>query len=449
MTGRSKIDLLAARRTPVGRRSTLGRFGADAAGNMGIMFAGCIVFTCAAIGLSLDVGRAIDARTKLQASLDSAVLAGGREFQISGSAGDAEGAADRYFAAAFGDAVPSVLIVNEVSVAASSIELEATAAVPATFMKILGVDAITIGAAATAMLDQAGSDKDLEVSMMLDITGSMAGSKIEDLKAAAKDLVNIVIQEDQSNRTTRVALVPFSEGVRPGTYLTAARGTPDTYLQFEDVSGNDRTWRLSNCVSERTGDNAFTDASPAAGGHVGAIYSSNGSCKPGNANSIMPLSTDVTALESKIDGFIAQGGTAGHLGTAWAWYTLSPNWNDVWSGDGDAAPYDPGMTLKVAVLMTDGEYNTQYYEGVKTTTIGVDSPNGSANAQAAALCEGMKDAGITVYTIGFELEDATAIDMLEDCATDPSHAFVASDGTELRLAFREIAFQLAQLRLTR
>lgn len=47
--------------------------------------------------------------------------------------------------------------------------------------------------------------------MMLDITGSMDGSKIRDLKDAAKDLIDIVLI--QETRKSRIALVPFSEPI--------------------------------------------------------------------------------------------------------------------------------------------------------------------------------------------------------------------------------------------
>jgi uncharacterized protein YegL len=51
---------------------------------------------------------------------------------------------------------------------------------------------------------------------VLDVTGLMSGQKIADLKLAAKDLIDIVVWEDQSKYTSKVALVPFSEAVNVG-----------------------------------------------------------------------------------------------------------------------------------------------------------------------------------------------------------------------------------------
>ena len=63
---------------------------------------------------------------------------------------------------------------------------------------------------------------------MLDVTGSMCTpcSKIDAAKSAAKDLIDIVIWDDQSQFTSRVALAPFAEAVNVGTVLAPlVRGT--------------------------------------------------------------------------------------------------------------------------------------------------------------------------------------------------------------------------------
>ena len=66
----------------------------------------------------------------------------------------------------------------------------------------------------------------IEVSVVLDITGSMSGSKIEDLKAAAKDLVDIVVNDQQELFYSRVALIPYSNGVNVGSYANAMVAPP-------------------------------------------------------------------------------------------------------------------------------------------------------------------------------------------------------------------------------
>ena len=149
----------------------------------------------------------------------------------------------------------------------------------------------------------------------------------------------------------------------------------------------------------------------------------------------MPAIIPLTNHRADLDGFFSipdnqliGGSTPGHLGHAWAWYMLSPNWNGVWS-DHAAAEYTDTSTKKYAIIMTDGEYNTQYSD--------VDSAT-----QALALCQGMKDAGITVFTVGFgfanDAEGTAAGNLLRQCASDNSHFFFPYDGAALRTAFQQI-----------
>jgi len=299
----------------------------------------------------------------------------------------------------------------------------------------------------------------LELSLMLDTTGSMLGQKIEDMKVAAKELIDIVVWGDQSQYTSKVAIAPFSSRVNVGSYAAQLTGLATTW------SGKS----LRPCVTERTGTEAFTDAPPASGAWLNGSggdrnydnqnYSSPASCTQQEA--IIPLTSNRDVLKTAIDNFTAGGSTAGSLGTAWAWYLLSPRWASIWSGDSAPAPYSDITTMtpkgmpklhKVAVLMTDGIYNTR--GGVQYSDGGAEAIAISNNA--VSICNNMKAAGIKVYTIGFQLGgSALAINTLKACASreaddpadNPSYFIAAESGDELRMAFRQIALQLATLRI--
>ena len=140
-------------------------------------------------------------------------------------------------------------------------------------------------------------------------------------------------------------------------------------------------------------------------------------CEPGAT--IVPLTSDRTKLKDAIDGFKASGTTAGQLGTAFAWYLLSPNWSDVWRAASAPAPYGTPKVKKIAILMTDGEYNTllgkQYSDGSAEATTALNN--------AKTLCTGMKqkllpgDPNIEIYTVGFKLTTKASKAMLKNCAT--------------------------------
>jgi hypothetical protein len=299
----------------------------------------------------------------------------------------------------------------------------------------------------------------LEVALMLDITGSMAGQKLTDMKSAASDLINIVVWADQSKYTSRVAIVPFAQDIRPpSSILTSIRGSGLASSKTVSYS----KYYLADCVVERTGTAKYTDAAPGANAYVMGEYTSaytgSGSSKKGVCNvpsnaQILPLTSDKTTLLSVIDKLQTAGGTAGHLGTAWAWYMLSPNWASLWPTSA-AAAYGTAKLKKIAVLMTDGEYNTQYTsagidDGSWSLTYCPNAANGCSSAQAVAQCTAMKAKGIEIFTVGFQLGGSQiATDTLSSCATDANHFYNSSTGDALKAAFRDIALKISTLYLS-
>ena len=403
------------------------RFRAAKNGSVTIMFSLMLVPMLAIVGMGIEYGSAVIARSKIQNITDSAALAAGREFQITGDTAAAQTKAENYFNAAvraimdnnsqFNFPTPSVTI-NPVT---GTMTIVSTGTMKTRFTQVINFDQYELGARTEAVLSMGGNDQSIEVAMMLDVTGSMGGSKIADMKVAAKDVIEILVANDQSNHTSRVALAPFSRSVKVGSY-------------FQAVTGNSPVSSSKTCVTERTGGQKFTDAAPGAGAYV-QQYNTSYSCKPTSA--IVPLTDDKDLLNATIDSFSAGGYTAGHIGTAWAWYMVSPKWNSVWPAQSQATDYNQDDTIKAVILLTDGQYNTQY------------SSNGSSNYQARQLCENMKAEGVVVYTVGFELSASSAIETMEQCATSDSHYYLAEDGDALKLAFRDIAFKLAQLRLSK
>ena len=169
-------------------------------------------------------------------------------------------------------------------------------------------------------------------------------------------------------------------------------------------------------------------------------------------NILTPLSNDRTMLKRRIDKLTLAGATAGHIGTAWAWYTISPNWGDIFTGASKPASYSDEKTRKIAVLMTDGDYNTEYWNGVEAkTSNGADANynanNGASEAQAPKLCTAMKAKGIEVFTVGFQVSTAAKA-LLMNCATDASHYYDATSGDALKQAFRDIALKISTLRIS-
>jgi Flp pilus assembly protein TadG len=319
----------------------------------------------------------------------------------------------------------------------------------------------------------------LEVAMVLDNTGSMLGSPMTSLQSAANQLIDLVVSDTQTPFYSKIAVVPYSNAVNAGAYVNLVRGvstTPPspiaapcvdqpgcTQMKFTSASGSPPTYNVSSCVSERTGAQAFTDASY-SGALVGWVYPP--SDNPCISASIQPLSSNKTTLHNMIGTLTAGGSTAGHIGVAWGWYMISPNWAGLFPSASQGAAYGTPNTLKVMILMTDGAFNTAYCKGVisnpSSATDGsaggsnehstCASPNGNSFAQAQALCTAMKAPpnNILIYTVGFLHggADPQAAAILANCATDAAHAYLPTTGADLQVAFQAIAADLNKLRLS-
>jgi hypothetical protein len=263
-------------------------------------------------------------------------------------------------------------------------------------------------------------------------------------------------------------------GVNAGTYAVGARGAITSnctssgcsQYKFKNPNGNSKTFNISTCVSERTGTNAYTDASPASS-PVGLNYPAP--ANPCLSSTVFPLSSDKAALKRQIAAMQAAGTSAGHIGIAWGWYALSANWAGIWPSGSKPDAYAKTKALnafgqpqlkKIAVLMTDGEYNTGFCKGVISMDstygsgdpldhINCNAPNGTPYAQSMALCASMKAANIEFFTVGFQVvDDQRARDLISGCATDASHAYLADSEDALKAAFRDIALKVSILRLS-
>jgi hypothetical protein len=327
-----------------------------------------------------------------------------------------------------------------------------------------------------------------------------SATKLDAMKKSAKDLIGIVVREDQSKFTTKVAIVPFSDSVRlPSSAVSNARGTPPKIVKKSSGSKQYIYNLTESCVVERSGSNRYTDGAPGSGNYsmplrllVATINNSDGTVlidnnsskvqgsaatitwKSGStlnktakdkllaaANSfatcglpasaeVMPLSSSRDALEAKIEGLGAKGGTAGQVGTAWAWYMLAPDWGSLWPTTGPVAYGTPDLR-KVAVLMTDGEYNTEYTsDGILTGSPGAGSSpaNSDSATQAKELCTNTKAKGIEVYTVGFQVSSSAA-SLLRNCATEPTWFYDAKNPEQLAQSYRDIALKLSALYLSK
>jgi Flp pilus assembly protein TadG len=246
------------------------------------------------------------------------------------------------------------------------------------------------------------------------------------------------------------SLSPYTSG---GLSWCAQPGC--TYYAFENMNGRLTTHMVSSCVTERTGAQAYTDAAPTSGAWVGRHYPNmSGSCL---GSTIEPLSNSVSGIKANIDALTVNGSTAGQIGIGWGWYMVSPNFGSLWPSSAGAA-YDTSETLKAVIIMTDGEFNAPYCNGVTARNYNAsrgqsnncDPDNGEPYAQSRALCDAMKVQDIMIYTVGFQIPAGSRAEiLLKYCATNSGSFYRAGSGAQLSEAFSAIGRDITQLRISK
>jgi Flp pilus assembly protein TadG len=228
---------------------------------------------------------------------------------------------------------------------------------------------------------------------------------------------------------------------------------------FRNPYGTLRWFESSSCVSERTGRDAYTDATPTSSARVGFAYTgtSGNTCPDAR---LMPLSSDKSAINGLIDDLEVVGSTAGQIGASWGWYTVSPSFNSLWPSSAAGAYGDPDL-LKAVIIMTDGEFNTPYCSGVIAQDAGsgsgsaadhinCDATNGDPFEQTLASCAAMKAQGIIVYTVGFQVASGGGAErVIQNCASSSAHVYLPASGADLSEAFKAIGRDITRLRISK
>lgn len=330
----------------------------------------------------------------------------------------------------------------------------------------------TIGPNYTAFTGNGTASKCYTSSCELQVTstshGIASGGKVYITNVGGVTGGNLSVNTSGNNYwsptsvTTSTFILPGTLGPNYTAYTAASGNTwcldyGCGYYRYQDASSNYQIRAASNCVTERTGSEAYTDVSPATA-FLAMDYPTTGynTCDTGNV--ITPLSVDKTALKQAITDLKLTGSTAGQVGAAWAWYMVSPNFKTLWPTASQPAEYNTPKTVKVVVLMSDGDFNTAHCNGLASTNYGFGSnsekvKNCSATApytQAQTICTNMKNAKVVVYTVGFALPTSgSSRTFMTNCATSTAHAYLAENGNELKAAFRSIAASISKLRISK
>ncbi len=501
-------------------------------GNVAFLFALTIVPILGFVGAAIDYTRANNARTAMQAALDSTALMLSRDNAAGDMTADEVTAKARtYFNALFHD--PNTSGVNIAASYAndpgkgSTIQISGSGSVPTEFLKIVGFPQIDF---TTSSATTWGMTK-LRVALALDNTGSMSSDgKMAALQTAAKNLIDQLRATARSPGDVYISIIPFATNVNVGpasynaSWLTGWTGSSTAsppgweaepaFLASSKPSSWSRTGPGSSCpltsptyakcASSPPADaNNITTTIPSSGTYRGYIcpaldparwtytttppanyngcYTTTGSspnyvhswvpndhstwngcvsdrdqpydttnAAPASAATsfyveqatscpvaLAPLSYDWTSLKSTIDAMKPVGATNQPIGLAWAWHSLSQN------APLNAPAESTNFSYKKAIILLSDGLNTKnrwYGDGA--------SYSSSVDDRQKLLCDNVKAAGITIYTIQVNTTSDPTSSVLQYCASGSQNFFMLTSANQVISTFNQIGTALSKLRVS-
>lgn len=376
-------------------RSALARFRREEDGALIIFALMLFVLMVMIGGVAVDYMRFEWRRTALQNALDRGVLAAAAMNQQL----DPEAVVRDYFAKA---GVKGDIADLQVTSGLNGREVQATGAVDTNpfFLHMVGIDDLTAHGASAA--EQRVNN--VEIVLVLDVSGSMSGAKITALRAAASEFVSTVLNSDPERRIS-IAVVPYNAQVNLGPTLRAQYNATNLH----GVSGVD-CLELPGSVYGAPGISTATALPMAAYADVTNSTSTANSyvawsdtnyarmstsapfCRNAANNIVRLPSNNVATLQSQINALTAGGNTSITLGMKWGMAMLDPGTRPVFtnliaanamSSDFAGRPfaYDDPDSMKVVVLMTDGEHvaHNRINDAYKTGTSPIYRSTGDGN----------------------------------------------------------------------
>jgi len=464
-------------------RRVFTKFRAAEGGNVVVTFTLALIPIIGFVGAAVDYSHANSIKAAMQVALDATALAMSKTV---GSLTDADlkQKSDAYFKASFTrPEATNIDISASYDKQASSLTVSGTAQMNTNFMGVMGFKQLTITGTSTASW---GTTK-LQVALALDNTGSMMeNGKITALKTATHSLLTMLQAAATNSGDVQIAIIPFSKDVNVGTSnvnatwidwtdWNAANGSSSTsfsgsicyngtlwqvngstWINGGSCSGTGGgicyngtlwTWNGSTfinggscttstnhsswngCVTDRTRDYDTTNTSPNSSVAATLFPAEQyGSCPV----AMMGLTNNWAALNALVDQMQPNGYTNQAIGLAWAWQALTPSvpMN---------APVKGPDVQQIIILLTDG-LNTQdrWY-----------TDQASIDARQQILCNNIKAAQITIYTVQVNTNGDPTSTLLKNCASDASKFFLLTTANAIVSTFNQIGTNLAKLRIAK
>ena len=434
-------------------------FRAARSGNVAITFAIATVPLVGFVGAAIDYSRANAVKAAIQTALDSTALMLSKEAG-SDTPAQLQTSAAKYFVANFSapgiDPKNITISATYTTTGGPQVTVTGKVNVPTSFVNILNVPSIALTETSTAAW---GSTR-LRVALVLDNTRSMAeANKLTTLKSATKNLLSQLSSAASENGDVYVSIVPFAKDVNFGSANYASNWIDWTAWNAANMTcsgwqfgnfcwgtqkpANHNSW--NGCVTDR-GDTNGPDTGNYDANVAAADTSITATLYPAEQYSACPvaamgLSYDWDAMASLVDSMSPNGGTNQVIGLQAGWLSLTGG------GPFTAPPTDPNYTYsQIVILLSDG-LNTQ--DRWPSFGNGSTQYNGAIDARQKILCDNMKNAGVTIYTLQVNTDKEATSSILQYCASTSDKFYLLTSADQITTAFQKIYTNITKLRVAK
>ncbi|MGL1920378.1 MAG: pilus assembly protein TadG-related protein [Hyphomicrobiales bacterium] len=426
--------------------SKLALFRKDTSGQISIIIGVILIPFSVFLGAGIDWSQKVSTAAKMQSTIDSAILAVARELSIEKDLTEAE--MDKIAGAIFDANISVSSAVNleelKVTFANDLLKITQVGAVDTSFLNLININKMKVSVSSEVNMKFSGVD----LALAVDLSGSMWGNKLKELKKATKLLITEL--SDTNVTDMRVSFVPWTRGVNLGSYGGSLGGSVSYNYSYPNhkYTYNSKKYytdrnglNINNCIQPR-GDGKISSTNP-TGNHSYDAYCPSAKLIPLTSLNKKTDENDSNSEYGKdvlgdiADSWQARGGTGSHNGMYWAWATLNNSFDTIF---GVPEVDDPESVKKYAVIMTDGLNNGYNY-------------GQTFNNKMLAACTAMKQKGISIYAIVLMESSSTVINTFKACASPDiggrKFFIKTNSASELSDDFKTIAEEIGQFYLSK
>ncbi|MBR0753434.1 pilus assembly protein [Bradyrhizobium jicamae] len=358
----------------------LSRFRRARSGNIAVIFALALLPILTFVGAAVDYSLAVRARTKVQASLDSAVLLATASTEISKSAATVQADALNMFnghMSAYNMTASSVTITATDSVTTRTVVGVASASITTTFMRVLGFKTMSVSATSTAA---ASMPTYMDFYVVLD------NSPSQGLGATTADMTAL------QNATSDSCAFACHD-----TYTSSSKKTLQTNSYYSIAKSLGITMRIDVV---RTATQSLTDTATASqlvsNQFRMAVYSMGSDCSAVGLTTIAALSSSLSSVKTLVSSLdlmtIPYTNYNNDMCTDFDGVLASANTTIPSSGTGTAS-----SPQKWLFFVADGVAD-YYYPSTCTQTV-ISSSGRCQEPLTTTICDTIKARGINIAVL--------------------------------------------------